>query len=213
MKIAFHPDTRSRSGALSSGVDSNEKFESRRHPCAFRIRRAWGKGVEEAEPSREEARVDSARSRAEYRINSPCRDDKRTLPTPRYPMEDRGGGETTFGSDSRATVHDRVVVPRKFEQTRMDPSKAFRQICDRPGEGISLLPQSECTEGAKLGASSPLRERAKWMESNYLMMGLLEGYITVFFSPVQTFVAMKMMKMQRCLISFITTSYTNDLIL
>lgn len=109
MKIAFHPDTRSRSGALSNGVDSNEKFESRRHPCAFRIRRAWGKGVEEAEPSREEARVDSARSRAEYRINSPCRDDKRTLPTPRYPMEDRGGGETTFGSDSRATVHDRVV--------------------------------------------------------------------------------------------------------
>lgn len=105
--------------------------------------------------------MDSAHSRAEYRINSPCRDDKRTLPTPRYPMEDRGGGETTFGSDSRATVHDRVVVPRKFEQTRMDPSKAFRQICDRPGEGISLLPQSECTEGAKLGASSPLRERAK----------------------------------------------------
>lgn len=91
MKIAFHPDTRSRNGALSSGVDSNEKFESRRHPCAFRIRRAWGKGVEEAEPSREEARVDSARSRAEYRINSPCRDDKRTLPTPRYPMEDRVG--------------------------------------------------------------------------------------------------------------------------
>lgn len=51
------------------------------------------------------------------------------------------------------------------------------------------------------------------MNGNYLMMGLLEGYITVFFSPVQTFVAMKMMKMQRCLISFITTSYTNDLIL
>lgn len=35
--------------------------------------------------------MDSARSRAEYRINSPCRDDKRTLPTPRYPMEDRVG--------------------------------------------------------------------------------------------------------------------------
>lgn len=128
MKIAFHPDT----GVERLRGFEFKKFESRRDPCAFRIRRAWGKGVEEAEPSREEARVDSARSRAEYRINSPCRDDKRTLPTP---IEDIwGGDETTLGSDSRATVHDRVVVPRKFEQTRMDPSKAFRQICDRPGE-------------------------------------------------------------------------------
>lgn len=156
MKIAFHPDTHEESSVIEY---SNKKFESRRHPCAFRIRRPWGKGVEEAEPSREEARVDSPRSRAEYRINSPRRDDKRTLPTPRI----GDGGETTFGSDSRGSG-DRAPIEWSFRGnfSRLEwiRVKHFGKFAIVPERGIPFFLNRNVPKARSFGASSPLSDES-----------------------------------------------------